>query len=112
MSSQFAARVQGATAGVTSQRGHAVFASSVAKKSGAHAASPSTRSAAGDVWSGIGSGNASPSVSAASAFSSGPGGGSGGIGAGMAILGIGVIGVFGTFLVAAARRRRAASHSK
>jgi len=114
-SSQFTARVQGATAGVTSRGGQPVFASSVApKKSGANAASPSTRSAVGDVWSGFGpSTGGSPSVSsAAHAFSpGGQGGGSGG-GAGIAILGIGLVGALGTFLVAGLRRRRSENHGE
>ncbi|MDQ6805599.1 MAG: hypothetical protein M3065_11675 [Actinomycetota bacterium] len=112
-SSQFAARVQGATAGVTSRGGQSVFASSVApKKSGANAASPSTRSAVADVWSGFGSSNgASPSVSSASSFSPGGSGGSG-IGVGIAILGLGVAGLLGTMLVAGLRRRRVESQDK
>lgn len=117
-SSQFAARVSGATAGVTSRGGQSVFASSVAPKGKAaggarSATSPSVRGAVGDVWSGFGSSTGgSPSVSAAKGFSPGAGGGGSGIGAGVAILGLGLIGVIGTFLVAGLRRRRAESQSK
>lgn len=113
--SQFAARLNGATAGVTSRGGQAVFASSVAPKGKAatSAVSPSIRGAAADVWSGLGSSRGgSPSLAAAQEGSSSTGGLGSSLAVGLGILGFGVAGLLGTALVAGARRRRAESRSR
>lgn len=112
-SQQFAARENGATAGVTTQNGQAVFASSTAQKakkaasSGAGSASPSERTAVGDAWSGFSSG-ASAGGSATPAAASLSEGGSGST-LGLAILGLGLVGMLGTFLVLATPRLRRAA---
>ncbi len=121
-SSGLAARQRGATAGVSSQGGRAVFASSVAPPRArvAHhavarhavvAAAPSPRSATGDVWGGFGA-PARSSVSVASASASGQASGVGSQTlAGMVILGLGLVGLLGGALVAGSRRRRASARS-
>ncbi len=119
-SSALAVRVRGATAGVTYQGGHAVFASSTAPRTRArahaarhpaHATAPSPRSATSDVWSGFGASAArSPVSAAAAASSSAQGGGlSSQVLIGMVILGLGLVGVLGGVLVTVARRRTAAA---
>lgn len=108
---QFAARESGATAGVVSEGGQPVFASSSASKgkkaagSDAGTGSPSERSAVGDAWSGFSSGT-SAGGSRATAASLGEDGSKSPLG--MAILGLGLVGIIGTFLVLAAPRRRRA----
>jgi hypothetical protein len=113
-SSQFATRLRGATAGVVASRGQAVFASSVAPKVKAapSTASPSVRSAAADVWSGVGGSKDSASLSAANAGGSASGGLGASLGIGLGILGFGLVGLAGTALVASSRRRRAESRSE
>lgn len=108
---QFAARESGATAGVTVQNGQSVFASSTAPKdkkaagSDAGSRSPSERTAVSDAWSGFRSGTplaAGPGTPAASSLSEH------GFGStlAMAILGLGFVGMLGTFLMLAAPRLR------
>ncbi len=110
---QFAAREDGFTAGVVTEGGQAVFADPAAGKkqqAGAPqpaAGSPSERTATGDAWSGFSSGN-STGGSAAPVASLGADGSSSST-LGIAILGLGLAGTFGTFLVLAASRRRRAS---
>jgi len=111
-SEQFAARESGATAGVASEDGQSVFASSQAPngKSGAGSqaagsGTPSESSAVGDAWSGFSSGTAA-GTSSAGATSLGEAGS--GSTLGMVILGLGLAGLLGTFLVLAAPRRRRA----
>ena len=133
-------RDNGGTAGVTNANGQSVFTSSVAppapaRKSHhagrAHAAqrtrathharaahparaaapapTPSARVATGDVWSGF-AGPAKSPVSAASAYSAGQGGGGSQVFAGIAILGLGLAGLFGgAFAMAVTRRRKLAA---
>jgi hypothetical protein len=109
------ARVSGATAGVIrGPHGQAVFKSSTApgRKAAAHkptVQSPTTRSAIGDVWSGV-TPSAAPAALGAPA-AAGQGGGAGtGVVAGIAVLALGLAGLLGGFVVADRRRRvRAAS---
>lgn len=93
---------------MTTRNGRSVFASSVAPKGKASVAS---RRGLGELWSGFDrSAAASPSASAAQADTPEQGSGLGStIGVGLAILGLGLAGLFGSFLVAALRRRRAQS---
>ena len=107
---QFAARKSGATAGVVTEGGQSVFASSSASKAkkaaGSHAgaASPSERSASSDAWSGFSSqGSAARGSSAPVAALGEDGSGST---LGVTILGLGLIGVLGSFLLLAVSRRR------
>jgi hypothetical protein len=105
----FAARVAGATAGVTrSSNGQSVFASSVAPKGAAQSAgggSASERSAARDLWGGFSSKASAPG--SGSVASAAPAQGAGSFGVGMGILSLGLAGTLGTALVGMARRRRA-----
>ena len=111
------ARESGATAGVTNRGGRPVFTSSTppkdkpprgAKGSRAGGASVSERTAAGDPWSGFAS---APAPRGAEARAVAPAQRQAGTAVGMLILGLGLVGAFGTALVAAAprRRRKAAS---
>jgi len=94
---------------VTQSAGQSVFASSVAASRASAAASPSARSVVGDLQSGFGSavkGSASTPAFAGSSSAS-PAGGAGSTAIGMAVLGLGLMGVLATSLVAVAQRRRA-----
>jgi len=72
----------------------------------------STRSATGDLWSGVRSSGTSP-LQAAEASGTNQGSGLGsGVAPGLAILGIGLAGLSGGLLVASARRRRAGSAAR
>jgi len=105
---QFAARESGETAGVVREDGQPVFASSKAskgKKAGSDAGtgSLSERSAVSDAWSGFSSeASAGGSRTPATASLGQQGSGSA---LGMAILGLGLVGMFGTFLMLVASRR-------
>lgn len=115
------ARVAGSTAGVVSQRGQSVFASSAAPratqksrgKSKARASATSTtpavseRAATGDLWGAVTSTGANPSLASAAGPDSG--GLSGGVVAAIAMLGLGLAGIAGGALATAGRRRRAAA---
>jgi hypothetical protein len=120
---QINARVEGSTAGVTRERGRAVFASSTAPtaaraakrgkgKAGKATARTSTRptvserSAAADLWSGVSSGK-NPSLASAAAIDGEGGGLSAGAVAALAIFGLGLAGISGAALATTARRRRA-----
>jgi len=108
---QFAARESGATAGVVNEGGQPVFASSSASKgkkaqSKSATGTPSERSALGDAWSGFSSGASSGGGTEAPVASLSENGS--GSTLGMAILGLGLFGVLGTFLLLAASRRRRA----
>jgi hypothetical protein len=123
-----AARLRGATAGVTRQGGQAVFSSSAAPKSAkagqrssstaparssARTTAParSTRGATGDLWSGVATAG-SPSLASASAAGAQSGGlGTAGV-AGLVILGLGLSGLTAGFLVTTGRRRRVAGARK
>ena len=99
------ARVSGATAGVSRQGGRSVFSSSSAAKGSARPAAP-TGSASGDLWTSVQSAR-TPSVAAAAGPVDGRSGELGtGVLAGVLILGLGVTGLTGAFLVTAGRRRR------
>jgi len=115
-----AARLRGATAGVTRQGGQAVFSSSAApakagKRSASRASAPSsarttaparsTRGATGDLWSGVASAG-TPATVSASASGAQSGGLSTATVAGLAILGLGLTGLTAGFLVTTGRRRR------
>jgi len=106
---------------VTRQGGKSVFSSSTAPKSAKHGArsqhkvslapAPTTRSATGDLWSGVSSAGTPSLASAASV--GGQGGGLGaGVLAGLVILGLGLVGLTGGFLVTAGRRRRAGASKR
>ena len=118
------ARVNGATAGVTSQRGQRVFTSSTAPRASqpsrakSKADSPakaksttapavSQRSATGDLWGAVSGSGANPSL--ASAAGGNDGGLSGGLVAAIAILGLALTGIVGGALATAGQRRRAAA---
>jgi hypothetical protein len=110
--SGFAARANGDDVGTTSRGGQAVFASSASKKKGKASnarTAPSSRSAAGDLWSGFRAGERS-SVFAAQASAGGQGL-SGTATAALAFLGIGLTGLAGAagFLVLRGRRSKAQS---
>ena len=110
------ARVQGATAGVVRQGQQSVFASSAtgsSKAKGARSsaarsdAAASESSAASEGWSGVTS-TANPSLSSAAAIGEESGGGlNGGLVAGISILALGLVGIAGSAVLAASRRRRA-----
>jgi hypothetical protein len=125
-----AARTNGATAGVTRAGDQAVFSSSTAPRatqttkakakgstrSSAKSTAPadagpaaSTRSATGDLWSGVASAGAKPSLASAAAVADKSGGLSGPVLVGMAILGLGLVGLTGGALATAGRRRRASA---
>jgi hypothetical protein len=110
---QFAQRAQGATAGVTRSGGQAVFASPAAKakeRSGDRAAraTPSARTASGDLWNGF------KPESRSSVFAAEASAAEQGSGAPMTVallaLGVGAVGLAGSAMVLAARRRKA--HAK
>lgn len=116
------ARVQGATAGVVRSGDQSVFASSTAPrsakaKSGKAAkrdsdARASESTAASEGWSGVTS-TAKPSLSSAAAMGEESGDGlDGGLIAGIAILALGLVGITGGAVVAAARRRRAGAANR
>lgn len=113
---QFATRDGGGTEGVTSQGGQQVFASSTAKgkkpagaRAGA-ASAPAEGGAVSDVWSGFSSGSAASEAGAPAAALAGEKGS--GATLGLAILGLGLVGVLGTFVVLAAPRRRLAEANR
>jgi hypothetical protein len=97
---------------VTRSGAQTVFAGSQAQDSGGtaaagstgDAASPDTRSATGNLWSGFVP-ETSSSLSAADS-SAAPQSGSSSLTISMALLGLGLTGILGGFLVAAARRQR------
>jgi len=110
---QFEARRSGATEGVTTSGGQPVFTGSVAKDAAADVsgdgadagASPAATSATGNLWSGFAP-DQSSSLSAADASAAPQSGDGGSQTIGMAILGLGLTGLLGGFLVAAVRRQR------
>jgi hypothetical protein len=112
---QFAARVSGATEGVTRSGEQTVFAGSAARDSApvttqaagrpTDAASPAARSGTGDVWSGFAA-RTSASLSTANAAAAPQSGGLGSQAIGMAAVGLGLAGLAGGFVVAAVRRQR------
>jgi hypothetical protein len=113
---QFAARVSGATEGVTRSGEQTVFAGSAARDSAPvttqaagrpseEAASPAARSGTGDVWSGFAA-RPSASLSTAGAAAAPQSGGLGSQAIGMAAVGLGLAGLAGGFVVAAVRRQR------
>jgi hypothetical protein len=117
-----AARNSGSTAGVVQQGGQEVFASSTPPARTAaparsrettpardNAPATSTRSATGDLWTGVTSAGTNPSLSSAASVGGSSGGLSGGAIAGMAILGLGLVAISGGALVATGRRRRASA---
>ncbi len=112
--SQFAARVRGATEGVTRRGGQSVFTSSAGPKHKPSSKASSARPPANGPWSDSGtSSKPAPSLTSAHAFSSGQSGGFGGsVTAGIALLGLGLAGVLGGFMVAVGRRRRAESPNR
>jgi hypothetical protein len=98
-------------------RGQAVFTSSTApaRKATAHKSAnapvPTTRSAVGDVWSGVASSSSPPTAAAPAAV--GEGGSSGpGVIVGIAVLALGLVGLSGGFVVAGRRRRRSAASGR
>lgn len=103
---------------MTRQGGKSVFSSSAAPKPSKHAArahskaparvqaTAPVRGATGDLWSGVSSAGTPSMASAASVGGQGGGLGSGVI-AGLVILGLGLTGLTGGFVVTAGRRRRA-----
>lgn len=109
--SQFAQRSNGATAGVTARGGQTVFASPAAKaratSKSKSRATPSARSAAGDLWAGM-KPAARSSVFAAEASAAKQAGGAP-MTAALVVLGLGVVGLAGTASVLGLRRRRAAA---
>lgn len=111
----FAQRAQGGTVGTTSRGGQAVFASSGAKKKAAGSkdarTAPSSRSAAGDLWSGFKPGQRSSVFSAEASAAGQDGGLSGTATAALAMLGLGLTGMAGAagFLVVRGRRAKAQS---
>lgn len=113
--SQFAQRASGATAGVTSRGGQTVFASPAAKApkasnsraAEASRATPSARSASGDLWSGFKPAARSSVFAAESA--AGDQGSAAPMTAALVVLGLGLVGLVGTASVLGARRRRAAA---
>ena len=114
-SRQFAQRSSGATAGVARSGGKAVFGSPAAKAKGPRAAratrsraTPSARSASGDLWSGF-KPQARSSVFAAEASAGGQGAG-GAMTAALLAVGLGVAGLACSGLVLGLRRRKA--HAK
>lgn len=112
VTSQFAQRSNGATAGVTARGGQTVFANPAAKaratsKSKSRATTPSARSAAGDLWAGV-KPAARSSVFAAEASAAKQAGGAP-MTAALVVLGLGVVGLAGTASVLGLRRRRAAA---
>jgi len=111
VSSDFAQRASGATAGTTSRGGQAVFARSAPSKgkSAAQNAAPSTRSAAGDLWSGF-KPSARSSVFAAQASAKSEGMSTTATAA-LAMLGLGIAGIGGAMAVVALRSRRTRSRS-
>ena len=104
----FSQRADGATAGTVASGGQQVFAKA-GEKRGKKAAAPSTRSAAGDLWSGFRPGERS-SVLAAEA-SAQPDGLGGTAIAALAVLGLGLAGFAGTAAVVGLRSRRARSRA-
>ena len=108
--SQFAQRSNGGTAGVTARGGQTVFASPAAKaratsKASRSRATPSAKSASGDLWAGVKPAGRS-SVFAAEASAAKQGGGAP-MTAALVVLGLGVVGLAGTASVLGLRRRRA-----
>jgi len=113
-------RHNGATAGVTRQGTQAVFSSSkspakthttkaakTTAPANATATTAPTRSATADLWSGVKSATTSP-ITAAEASAGGQSTGMAtSVIAGLAILGLGIAGLTGTFLITAGRRRTA-----
>jgi hypothetical protein len=110
--SQFSQRSNGATAGVTARGGQTVFASPAAKARATgkaeSRATPSARSAAGDLWAGV-KPAARSSVFAAEA-SAAKGASGAPMTAALVALGLGVVGLAGTASVLGLRRRRAAAN--
>jgi len=113
--SQFAQRANGATAGVTARGGRTVFASPAAKGTGsgreskASDATPSARSASGDLWSGF-KPQARSSVFAAEAAGANQGSGAP-MTAALVVLGLGLVGLVGSASVLGLRRRRAEANA-
>lgn len=111
VTSQFAQRSNGATAGVTARGGQTVFANPAAKaratSKSKSRATPSARSAAGDLWAGM-KPAARSSVFAAEASAAKQAGGAP-MTAALVVLGLGVVGLAGTASVLGLRRRRAAA---
>jgi hypothetical protein len=115
----FAQRESGVTVGTTSRGGQAVFSSSAPTpgKSAAKAASkpatstPSTRSAAGDLWSGF---KPSSRSSVFAAEASAQPSGNGGVTAALALLGLGLAGIAGatSFVLLRSRRAKARATNK
>lgn len=114
------ARISGATAGVTrSAHGQVVFTSSTAPRARATAKRPAhsapaaspVRSASGDLWSGVTSTAKSYQPTAASSAGGQDSGSAPGMIAGFVVLGLGLTGLVGGFLVAEQRRRRASGAS-
>lgn len=111
---QFAARDEGATAGVTETGGQQVFSSSQARKGGSAGqpaskgresqVAPSEGTALSDAWSGFGSGTVDSASTAPAATSLGEEGS--GSTLGVAILGLGLVGMLGALALAVAPRRR------
>jgi hypothetical protein len=98
---------------VTVQNGQPVFASSAAPKGkqaagSAGSGAPSERSAVSDAWSGFSSGTSSAGGSGIPAAASSLTENGSGSTLGIAILGLGLVGMLGTFLVLAAPRLRRA----
>ena len=107
----FAQRAEGGTVGTTSRGGQAVFASSAKKKAkakGEARTSPSSRSAAGDLWSGFEPGQRASVFSAQASAAGQDGGLSGTATAALALLGLGLTGAAGAtgFLVLRGRRAK------
>ena len=117
--SPFQVRVNGSTAGVSRQGSQVVFSSSKAPakaaakpKKAKTAAKPaakaavSPRTATADLWSGLAASSSSP-ISAAEASSGKSGGLGSGVILGLAIVGLGIAGLAGAFVVTTSRRRAA-----
>jgi len=101
---------------VTSRDGQQVFASSTARGKNpagaqAGAGSPAEASAVSDAWSGFSSGSSAASEAGAPATALAGEKGAGST-LGLAILGLGLVGVLGTFVVLAAPRRRLAQANR
>lgn len=117
-SDQFAARESGETAGVTNQAGQQVFASSTAANgknpagAQAGAGSPAEGSAVSDAWSGFSSGGSTANGAGSTPAAALAGEQGSGATLGLAILGLGLVGLLGTFVVLAAPRRRLAEANR
>ena len=111
----FAQRAEGGTVGTTSRGGQAVFARSAPKKKAkgsSESRAVSSRSAAGDLWSGFKPGERSSVFSAQASAAGQDGGLSGTATAALAMLGLGLAGAAGTTGFLVLRGRRSKSQAK